>query len=107
MPKGTVAKATISKKILDTFDGAFPYNDGKEIRIPIEEDGEIIQIKVVLTAAKVSVEPGSDNAIPTANNIVEKNVINNSAINQTSTTIVEPSEEEKQNLQNMLARLGL
>lgn len=107
MPKGTVAKATISKKILDTFDGAFPYNDGKEIRIPIEEDGEIIQIKVVLTAAKISVEPGSDNAIPTANNITGNNVINNSVINQSSTTIVEPSEEEKQNLQNMLARLGL
>ena len=42
MPKGTVAKTIISKKILDTFEGAFPYNDGKEIRIPIEEDGEII-----------------------------------------------------------------
>lgn len=107
MPKGTVAKATISKKILDIFEGAFPYNDGKEIRIPIEEDGEIIQIKVVLTAAKISVEPGSDNAIPTVNNIVENNVANNSVISQTSATIVEPSQEEKQNLQNMLARLGL
>lgn len=107
MPKGTVAKAIISKKILDTFEGAFPYNDGKEIRIPIEEDGEIIQIKVTLTAAKVAVEPGSDNAIPTADNTVTNNIISNSVVNQTSTTIVEPSEEEKQNLQNMLARLGL
>ena len=75
MPKGTVAKTIISKKILDTFEGAFPYNDGKEIRIPIEEDGEIIQIKVTLTAAKVAVEPGSDNAIPTADNVVTNNII--------------------------------
>lgn len=108
MPKGAVAKAIISKKILDTFEGAFPYNDGKEIRIPMEEDGDIVQIKVTLTAAKVSVEPGSDNAIPTAANVVENNKIENSVINQsTTTTIVEPTEEEKQNLQNMLARLGL
>lgn len=106
MAKGQKSKIVIQNKILELFPEAFIY--GKEIRIPIEEDGEIIQIKVTLTAAKVSVEPGSDNEIPTSANIINNVEVNNSIINQVDeTTIVKPSEEEKQNLQNMLSKLGL
>ena len=106
MAKGQKSKIVIQNKILELFPEAFIY--GKEIRIPIEEDGEIIQIKVTLTAAKTSVEPGSDNEIPTAANIINNVEVNNSVINQVdTTTIVKPSEEEKQNLQNMLSKLGL
>ena len=106
MAKGQKSKIVIQNKILELFPEAFIY--GKEIRIPIEEDGEIIQIKVTLTAAKASVEPGSDNEIPTATNIINNVEVNNSVINQVdSTTIVKPSEEEKQNLQNILSKLGL
>lgn len=106
MAKGQKSKIVIQNKILELFPEAFIY--GKEIRIPIEEDGEIIQIKVTLTAAKVSVEPGSDNEIPNAANIINNVDVNNSVINQVdATTIVKPSEEEKQNLQNMLSKLGL
>ena len=106
MARGAKAKEEVIAKILETFSGSFK-ND-KEIRIPIQEDGEIIQIKVTLTAAKASVEPGSDNEIPTAANIINNVEVNNSVINQVdSTTIVKPSEEEKQNLQNMLSKLGL
>ena len=36
--KGIQAKADITKKILETFDGSF-MND-KEIRIPVMENGE-------------------------------------------------------------------
>ena len=106
MAKGQKSKIVIQNKILELFPEAFIY--GKEIRIPIEEDGEIIKIKVTVTAAKASVEPGSDNEIPTTANIINNVEVNNSVINQVdSTTIVKPSEEEKQNLQNMLSKLGL
>ena len=64
MAKGAVAKQEITKKILEIFDGSFVYNDGKEIRIPIVENGEAVQIKITLTAAKVAVEAGADKAIP-------------------------------------------
>ena len=53
MARGSQSKETITKKILETFEGSF-IND-KEIRIPIEENGEVIEIKCVLTAAKVNV----------------------------------------------------
>lgn len=55
MARGTESKSYITQKILETFEGSFLYNDGKEIRIPLKEDGEIVQIKVTLTCAKTNV----------------------------------------------------
>ena len=62
MAKGVESKNIITKKILETFEGSFIYN--KEIRVNCVENGEPVQIKIALTAAKVAVEPGDDNALP-------------------------------------------
>ena len=96
MARGAKAKEEVIAKILETFSGSFK-ND-KEIRIPIQEDGEIIQIKVALTAAKVNVSPDGEDAI---------------FMNNTSTTpaelakssIVEPTEEEKRNVEEIIRNL--
>lgn len=50
--KGSIAKEEIGQKILNTFEGSFMCPDGKTIRIPTIENGETIEIKVALTAAK-------------------------------------------------------
>ena len=60
--KGSISKEIVTKKILETFEGSFQYE--KEIRIPMEEDGNQIQLKCVLTCAKTNVEPNGENAIP-------------------------------------------
>jgi len=102
MARGAETKSIISKKILETFSGAFLYNDGKEIRIPMKENGEDIQIKVTLTAAKENVNCGDDNLLPGENNIEDTNVnINNENIS------TEPSQEELNNVNNLLKALGL
>ena len=103
MARGTVSKATIFNKILTSFDGAFSYNDGKEIRIPMQEDGEEIQIKVTLTAAKENVYPGQDNAVPgiSAQTSGEIN------FEDKPKTVVEATPEEKQNVKDLLSALGL
>ena len=44
MAKGAISKIEITKKILEMFEGSFTYNGGKEIRIPLIEEGEEIQI---------------------------------------------------------------
>jgi hypothetical protein len=62
MAEGAEAKQIVTKKLLEIFDGAFEY--GKELRIPMTEGGEQVQIKVTLTCAKENVVCGSDNAIP-------------------------------------------
>jgi len=93
MARGSLSKETITNKILETFDGAFIY--GKEIRIPMVEGGEQIQIKVTLTAAKENVESGADNAIPTTTS-------------QQAPSAYEPmTEQEKADVRAKIAELGL
>lgn len=102
MARGQESKSIIANKILQNFEGSFLYNGGKEIRIPIYENGELIQIKVTLTAAKENVEIGSDSALPTAK-----------AVQPTQPAVVDlpweervPTEQEKQSVVNVLNKLS-
>jgi len=111
MARGAVSKQLITKKLLSTFEGAFLYNDGKEIRVPIMEDGELIQVKVTLTAAKENVNPGDDNAIPgevTTNATAYNEGIDFSQpVAKIEAKVVEPTDAEKQNVRDLLEALGL
>ena len=46
MAKGAESKAKFISEILKTFEGSFLYNGGKEIRVPMQEDGNDIQLKI-------------------------------------------------------------
>lgn len=107
MAKGQVSKALINKKIIDTFEGAFAYNDGKEIRIPMTEDGVEVQIKVTLTCAKDNVQPGDENAIPgaTTTTAIKNETLSFKA--PAEEVHVAPTAEEKANVKGMLEFLGL
>lgn len=97
--KGSILKSEITQKLLDIFPGSFLYNDGKELRIPGIENSEQLQIKVTLTCAKTNVESGNSDFMPQES----------SSINDTSTPSApaQPSEEEKQTIADLVARLGL
>lgn len=99
MAKGSQSKETITKKILETFKGSFQYD--KEIRIPIEEDGNLIQLKCVLTCAKVNVEPNGDVALPGE----EKN--SKIEFTQEDNKRIEPTQEEKDNVVKLMQMLNL
>lgn len=102
MVRGQESKNIIQNKILEVFSNSFIY--GKEIRIPIVEEGEEIQIKVTLTAAKTNVMQGEDSALPGDN----KQDMPAAAIQNTvEPSIVEISQEEKDNIQNLLKSIGL
>jgi hypothetical protein len=105
--RGSEAKEFITKKLLETFDGSFLYNNGKEIRIPVTENGESLQIKIALTCAKTNVEQGEDTALPGATKVgaVESN--QNTLQSATASTIAEPTEEEKRNVSELITKLGL
>ena len=62
--RGAISKEIVMDRLLEVFPEAFVYD--KTIRIPMVEEGNPIQIKVALTAAKDIVEAGADNAIPVA-----------------------------------------
>ena len=92
MARGQIAKEQITKKILETFEGAF-IND-KEIRIPIEENGELVQIKCTLTCAKVNVEAGSATAVPSVKSV-------------DNSVHAEITEEEKKEVMNVIEKFNL
>lgn len=101
--KGTLSKEIITKKILETFPGSFTID--KVIRIPMSEDGSIVQIKVALTAAKDVLEPdGSapDEAVEFSD-ASDFNAMNPPVYDKS----YEPTAEEKANVEMMLKSLGL
>ncbi len=103
MAKGSVAKAEVMKEILQLFgDAAFMSSDGKELRIEKNEDGEVVQIKVALTCAKVNIDrPSSDvGNVSTSTPSVFKP-------SNPETNTKEPTDEEKQLVVDMLAKLGV
>lgn len=109
MARGAESKSLVARKILETFEGSFLYNEGKEIRIPLTENGEIIQVKVTLSAAKENVEPGMDTALPEApkkSNLNDTSTTN-SAFDNGGMEEVVLTDAEKTNVQNLLASLGL
>lgn len=93
--RGAWSKEQVTNKILETFNGAF-INE-KEIRIPLYENGERIEIKVTLTCAKTNI--GGDAA--------NEGVQGVEAVVSAPTEVLPPSEEEKAQVNNLLAKLGL
>ena len=101
MAKGQITKDIITEKILETFKGSFKYD--KEIRIPYIENGEEIQIKCVLTCAKINVDAGGENAIPGET----QKILSEDKTQITNKETIEITQEEKNNVSKMLAALGL
>ena len=104
MARGAASKEQVIAGILAAFPGSFKYD--KEIRIPMNEDGEIIQIKCVLTAAKVNVENGGDTAVPGAATTATKTVTVSTS-SAPASLMNEPTAEEKQAVADLVSRLGL
>jgi hypothetical protein len=98
--KGAAAKAEITSKILAVFPGSFQYD--KEIRVPTMENGEEVQIKVVLTAAKVNVTNGADAALPG-----DFPTPVNTPVTPEKSGPIEPTDKETANVSALLRKLGL
>ena len=97
MARGQNSKQDATQKILQLFPGSFVYE--KEIRLPYTEEGEAIQLKCVLTCAKTNVGENEDIVIPGETK---------ETINTTQENIkVEPTQEEKDNVKNLLESFGL
>ena len=103
MARGSQFKKEILNKMLEVFPNSFLYNDEKELRICGQEDGEEIQLKCVLTCAKVNVEPNGDIAIP-GEVSADINFKDSKPIEQ---KVVEPTQEEKDNVKKLMETFGL
>lgn len=92
MAKGAIAKEDITKILLETFNGSFIYD--KNIVIPMTENGEEVHIKIAMTCSK-SLLPKPGAAV----------VSSEAAEVQATPALVEPTEEEKKTLAEMLKAL--
>lgn len=98
MAKGQNSKQDATQKILDLFPNSFIYE--KEIRIPYQEDNENIQLKCVLTCAKVNVGENDDVMVP------GEALTKNDSTNEKPVTYA-PTQEEKDRVKNLLESFGL
>jgi hypothetical protein len=105
MAKGSASKEIITNKILEVFSNAFV--NGKEIRVPMEEDGSSLEIKITLTAAKDIIGGGISNSVTTSDSILSQTASTaGTFVTPSATEKSEPTEEEKQAVADVLARLG-
>ena len=102
--KGTESKYKVFSALREAFPDSFWEEDGKILRVPLDENGTRVEIKVTLTAAKTNMGTGeAANAInPTNSTPVE--IPNMPAPIEKS---IEPSQEEKENVAKLIASLGL
>ena len=107
MAKGSESKSIFYAKILETFEGSFMYNDGKEIRIPFKEDGKDIQLKIVATCAKDNVEPGGDAAVPGVKATKATIAEGAEPVFEDVSKVIEPSQSELDAVNNLMSQLGL
>ena len=110
MAKGQQAKSEVMQAILGHFgDKAFIYE--KDIRVNWVEDGQPVQIKISLTASKVAVEKDADTAVPgsikPAVTAIPKSEMIDFEAPAAPAPVAAPTETEKQNIKELMAKLGL
>lgn len=106
MIKGQASKEALIQELLNYFgDRAFQYD--KEIRVNMMEDGQLTQIKLTLTAAKVMVNAGGDAAVPGAAGEEIAATPVQATLDAPKVANIETSAAEKENLSKLLRSLGL
>lgn len=94
--KGSTSKELILNKLKEIYPESFIASDGKTLRIPMTENGEVVEIKVTLTAAK-DIEGNSSS-------IVEDGESPELVFDP---EILKPTEEEIQNTRDFISALNL
>lgn len=103
--KGTEAKAEVFSKVMKVFPNAFWEDENKILRIPISEGGNLVEIKMTLTAAK-NILGGEENV--SAFELTSKKEVKTKEVNSDETkTNLDMTQAEKDNVTNLLAALGL
>ena len=104
MAKGNIAKEAVTKRIAAAFGADYVGEFDKKIYVTAMENGEKIQIAISLTCPKVPVVV--DNTVQIGDfNFEEPTSVTTTAA--TSFTPAEISDEERDNVAALMARLGL
>lgn len=105
--RGTESKNQVFTKLIEVYPNAFWEDEGKILRIPMNENGDVIEIKVTLTAAKNILGTSGSFPISAFNNDSDSSITTNTANINSVKESIEPTQEEKDNVSKLLASLGL
>lgn len=105
MAKGAIAKENVAKKIAQAFGADFVGEFDKKLYVWSEENGEKVQIAIAMTCPKnpvgnidFSAEPG---------NSLNFEDMSAGPVAGGNATKAEVTDEEKKNIAELMARLGL
>lgn len=101
--KGTESKNSIFQKLQEIYPDSFWEDQGKILRIPLDENGSRVEIKVSLTAAKTNLGDETVKSAFEASSPFEKSAPNIEKAKE----MLEPTQEEKDNISKLIASLGL
>lgn len=104
MARGNEAKQRIFKKLLDIFPGSFMQDD-KTLRIVESENGETLEIKVTLTAAKDIIGAAAPSSSGKAEEFNWEDPVQASPVEAAAAAPLE--EDEKERIKRMMAALGM
>lgn len=100
MAKGNVAKVNLMNKIIAALGNDYIGEFDKKHYFLSEENGEMIQVAISMTCPKVPIETGA----VSAPKVTESNVLN---FEEMPSPEVKITDEEKKNIAELMARLGL
>lgn len=98
--KGTESKKIIFNKLQELFPNSFFEEDNKILRIPLDENGSRVEVKITLTTAKTNLGGETVQSAFEASSPIVKTT-------ETEKVILEPTQEEKDTVNRLIASLGL
>ena len=101
MARGAQAKAELTEKILEMFQGSFL--DDKTIRVPWTENGEQLELKITLTCAKDVIGSAGDGSAAASISAPKEA----SAFDNPEPVKVKITESEAENVAKLLSALNL
>ena len=106
MARGSEAKNEVFTKIMEVFPKAFWEDEGKILRIPVSEGGNLVEIKVTLTAAK-NILGGEENVSAFKLTSAREVTKEEKGSSEKAKSNMDMTQAEKDNVANLISALGL
>ena len=103
MARGSIAKVEVIKKIQEVFGEDFIGEYDKKIYVQALESGEMVQIAIALTCPKTPVAVSSAPAVTGGRMDFESDAV----VMPTSNAPAQITDEERQTVADLMAKLGL
>jgi hypothetical protein len=106
MARGSNAKLEVAKKIEEAFGNDYVGESGGNYYVWADDGGSRVQIKLAMTCVKAENEIGGGSSAP-APAVVDGGLDFTKSTPVTPPVPVEVTKEEQENIENLMARLGL